>query len=322
MSVGLDVLLKECGIEIIQGPGCPVCVTTPREIEEMLLLAKNGKVVTSFGDMLNVPGESESLQSMRTEGYDVRTVYGIEDAVDLARKNKDKDVVFMAVGFETTAPSTAAVMLKNPPSNFSILCCHRTVPNALKAILEMGEVKLHGLIEPGHVSTIIGTKPYEFISKDYNVPQVVAGFEPIDLLMGVWMLVKQVEEGKAFVQNEYERVVHREGNVKALKALDDVFEPCDIKWRGFPVIKDTGFKLRNKFDKYDARKNFEDDLVVLKDKEFKEPKGCRCGELLRGLAYPKECPLFGKTCRPDSPVGPCMVSIEGACNIEYRYLKK
>ena len=240
---GLDVLLRDCGIEIIQGPGCPVCVTTPREIGEMLLLAKGGKTVTSFGDMLNVPGESESLQSMRTEGYDVRTVYGIEDAVDIARKNKDLDVVFMAVGFETTAPSTAAVMLKDPPSNFSILCCHRTVPNALKAILEMGEVKLNGLIEPGHVSTIIGTKPYEFISSDYNVPQVVAGFEPIDLLMGVYMLVKQIEQGKAFVQNEYKRAVQEDGNVKALEVLDSVFEPCDIKWRGFPVIKDSGLKL-------------------------------------------------------------------------------
>lgn len=319
---GLDVLLKDCGIEIIQGPGCPVCVTTPREIEEMLLLAKNGKIVASFGDMINVPGEKESLQSMRTEGYDVRTVYGIEDAVDIAKKNKDKDVVFMAVGFETTAPSTAAVMLKNPPNNFSILCCHRTVPNALKAIIEMGEVNLHGLIEPGHVSTIIGTDPYEFISRDYNVPQAVTGFEPIDLLMGVWMLVRQVENGEAFVQNEYQRAVHKNGNVKALKVIDSVFESCDIKWRGFPVIKDTGLKLRKKFERFDARKIFEDDLAELKDKEFKEPKGCRCGELLRGLAYPKECPLFAKRCKPESPVGPCMVSIEGSCNIEYRYLKK
>jgi len=319
---GLDVLLKSCGIEIIQGPGCPVCVTTPREIEEMLLLAKNGKVVTSFGDMLNVPGETESLQSMRTEGYDVRTVYGIEDAVDIARKNKNKDIVFMAVGFETTAPTTAAVILNDPPRNFSILCCHRTVPNALRAIIEMGEVRLNGLIEPGHVSTIIGTRPYEFLSRNYNVPQVVAGFEPIDLLMGVWMLVKQIKDGKAFVQNEYKRAVHSQGNVKALKILNDVFESCDIKWRGFPVIKESGLKLKNRYEKYDARKIFEDDISELKNKDFKEPKGCRCGELLRGLAYPKDCPLFGKRCKPSSPVGPCMVSIEGSCNIEYRYQKK
>ena len=319
---GLDVLLRECGIEIGQGPGCPVCVTTPREIEEMLLFARKGKTVTTFGDMVNVPGEKYSLQSMRTEGYDVRTVYGIEDAVSIAEKNKEKDVVFMAIGFETTAPTTASVLLKNLPGNFSILNCHRTIPPALKAILDMGEIKVDGLIEPGHVSTVIGTKPYEFISKDYHVPQVVTGFEPLDLLMGVWMLVEQIEHGMATVQNEYTRAVHEEGNVKAQKVIDEVFEPGDKKWRGFPVIPKSSLELRSGFDVYDARKNFEDELEELRDKEFKEPDGCRCGELLRGLLSPQECPLFGVKCTPDSPVGPCMVSIEGSCNIEYRYAKK
>ena len=316
---GLDVLLRDCGIEIGQGPGCPVCVTTPKEIEEMLLLARSGKTVTSFGDMINVPGEKQSLQSMKTEGYDVRIVYGIEDAVNLAKEYKDKDVVFMAVGFETTAPTTASVLLKDPPSNFSILCCHRTIPSALKAIIETGEIKIDCLIEPGHVSTIIGTKPYEFISKEYHVPQVVAGFEPIDLLMAVWMLVQQIEHGEACVQNEYARVVHEQGNIKALKALDEVFEPGDIKWRGFPVIKDSGLMLRSSFEEYDARKKYEDELKSLESKEFSEPEGCRCGELLRGLISPSECPLFGQACTPSTPVGPCMVSIEGSCNIEYRY---
>ena len=316
---GLDVLLKECGIEIGQGPGCPVCVTTQREIEEMLLLAQKGKTVATFGDMINVPGETQSLQSMRTEGYDVRTVYGIEDAVSIAEKNKDKDVVFMAVGFETTAPSTASVLLKNPPSNFSILCCHRTIPYALKALLDMGEIKIDGLIEPGHVSTIIGTRPYKFISENYNVPQVITGFEPIDILMAVWMLVKQIGNGKAYVQNEYTRAVKEEGNIKAQRAIDEVFEPGDIRWRGFPVIPQSGLMLKSKFEKYDARNKFADDLDELRDKEIKEPKGCRCGELLRGLLSPQECPLFGVKCTPDNPVGPCMVSIEGSCNIEYRY---
>ncbi|MCK4366239.1 MAG: hydrogenase formation protein HypD [Thermoplasmatales archaeon] len=319
---GLDALLKKCGVEIGQGPGCPVCVTTPREIEEMLILARAGKTVTSFGDMINVPGETESLRSMRTEGCDVRTVYGIEDAVEIAQNNPDKDVVFMAVGFETTAPTTASVLLKNPPDNFSILCCHRTVPEALEAIIKMGEIKIDGLIEPGHVSTIIGSKPYEFLSKDYKVPQVIAGFEPIDILMGAWMLVQQIEKGEAFVQNEYTRVVHAEGNVKAQQAIKDVFEQGDIKWRGFPVIPKSSLDLRSKFDKYDARKKFEDDLVELKGKEFTEPDGCRCGELLRGLVSPFECPLFGQACTPATPVGPCMVSIEGSCNIEYRYKEK
>jgi hydrogenase expression/formation protein HypD len=311
--------MKECGVEIGQGPGCPVCVTTPREIEEMLVLARKGKTVTSFGDMINVPGEEESLRSMRTEGFDVRTVYGIEDAVEIAEKNKDLDVVFMAVGFETTAPTTASVILNNPPDNFSILCCHRTIPEALRAIIEMGEIKIDGLIEPGHVSTIIGTKPYEFLSKEYNVPQVVAGFEPIDILMGAWMLVQQIEKGESFVQNEYTRVVHPKGNIKAQKAIKEVFEPGDVKWRGFPVIPKTSLELRNKFDKYDARKKFEDELTELENKEFHEPEGCLCGELLRGLVSPFECPLFGQACTPETPVGPCMVSIEGSCNIEYRY---
>lgn len=316
---GLDALLKQCGITIIQGPGCPVCVTTPKEIEEMLLIARSGKIVTSFGDMMNVPGEKESLRSIKADGYDVRTVYGIEDSVKIAEENKNKEVVFMAVGFETTSPTTASVILDNPPDNFSVLCCHRTIPNALKAIIEMGEIKLNGLIEPGHVSTIIGTKPYEFLSKNYHVPQVVAGFEPIDLLMGCWMLVKQIKNNEAFVQNEYKRVVHENGNVKAKKSLDMVFEDCDVKWRGFPAIPKSGQKLKSKYEKYDARKKYEDILAELKDKEFNEPKGCRCGELLRGLITPFECPLFGKICTPDNPVGPCMVSIEGSCNIEYRY---
>ena len=319
---GLDSLLKECGIEIGQGPGCPVCVTTPKEIEEMLLLAKSGKTVTSFGDMINVPGEKYSLRTMKEEGCDVRTVYGIEDAVEIAQKNPSKDVVFMAVGFETTAPTTASVLLKNPPDNFSILCCHRTIPEALKAIIDMGEIKIDGLIEPGHASTIIGAKPYEFLSKEYKVPQVIAGFEPIDILMGAWMLVQQIEKGKPFVQNEYTRVVHPKGNVKAQKAIKEVFKPCDIKWRGFPIIPNSGLKLRDKFEKYNARKKYKDIFEELKDKKFFEPAGCRCGELLRGVITPFECPLFGQACTPERPVGPCMVSIEGSCNIEYRYQER
>ena len=319
---GLDVLLKKCGIEIGQGPGCPVCVTTTKEIEEMLLLARKGKTVTTFGDMMRVPGEKHSLQSMKAEGCDIRTVYGIEDAVLIAEKNRSKDVVFMAVGFETTAPTTASVLLKNPPDNFSVLSCHRMIPPALKAILDMGEIKIDGLIQPGHVSTIIGTKPYEFISKNYHVPQVVAGFEPLDLLMGVWMLVEQIEHGTAIVQNEYIRAVHEDGNIKAKKVIDEVFEPGDKKWRGFPVIPQSGLELRKQFDSYDAHKKYEGELEELKDKEFKEPKGCRCGELLRGLSTPQDCSLFGTHCKPDNPIGPCMVSIEGSCTIEYRYAKK
>ena len=319
---GLDSLLKKCDIVIGQGPGCPVCVTTPKEIEEMLFLAQKGKIVTSFGDMINVPGEKYSLRSMKEEGCDIRTVYGIEDAVNIAEEYPDKEVVFMAVGFETTAPSTASVILNNPPSNFSILCCHRMIPPALKAIIEMGEIKIDGLIEPGHVSTIIGTEPYEFLSKKYKVPQVVAGFEPIDILMGVWMLVKQIKSGKAYVENEYSRVVNPKGNIKAKKILNEVFESCDIDWRGFPIIKKSGLILKNKFEGYDARKKYEKYLIEIKQKEFHEAEGCMCGELLRGLVEPCDCPLFGQACTPETPIGPCMVSVEGSCNIEYRYSNK
>jgi hydrogenase expression/formation protein HypD len=319
---GLDVLLQKCGIEIGQGPGCPVCVTTPKEIEEILVLAKEGKTIATFGDMTRVPGEHYSLQQMKTDGYDVRTVYGIEDALFLAEKHKDKEIVFMAVGFETTAPTTASVLLRAPPSNFSVLCCHRLIPPALQAILDMGEIKIDGFIEPGHVSTIIGVKPYEFISNNYHIPQVITGFEPIDLLMGAWMLVRQIQQGNAEVENEYTRAVKPEGNRKAQQVMKQVFEPVDIKWRGFPMIPQSGLRLRNKYASYDARKKYEEELSELTEKEFVEPVGCLCGDVLRGLISSKECPLFGRQCTPDNPVGPCMVSSEGNCNIQYRYSKK
>ena len=319
---GLDVLLQNCGVEIGQGPGCPVCITTPKEIEEILVLAKEGKTITTFGDMIRVPGVTSSLQQMKTEGCDIRTVYSIEDALFFAEKHKNKEVVFMAVGFETTAPTTAAVLLRNPPLNFSVLCCHRLIPPALQAILQMGEIKINGFIEPGHVSTIIGVKPYEFISKDYHIPQVIAGFEPIDLLMGAWMLVRQIQQGKAEVENEYIRAVKPQGNKKAQQIIRQVFEPVDVKWRGFPTIPHSGLRLRKKYASYDARKRYEDDLKDLAEEEFAEPVGCLCGDVLRGLISSKECPLFGCQCTPDNPVGPCMVSSEGNCNIQYRYSKK
>lgn len=319
---GLDVLLQKCGIEIGQGPGCPVCVTTPKEIEEILVLAKEGKTIATFGDMTRVPGVTSSLQQMKAEGCDIRTVYSIEDSLFLAEKQKEKEVVFMAVGFETTAPTTASVLLRDPPLNFSVLCCHRLIPPALQAILDMGEIKIDGFIEPGHVSTIIGVRPYEFISKNYHVPQVIAGFEPIDLLMGAWMLVRQIQQAKAEVENEYTRVVKPEGNRKAQQIMKQVFEPVDVKWRGFPVILQSGLMLRKKYAQYDARKKYEEELLELTEKEFTEPVGCLCGDVLRGLISSKECPLFGHQCTPDNPVGPCMVSSEGNCNIQYRYSKK
>ncbi|MCK4454946.1 MAG: hydrogenase formation protein HypD [Thermoplasmata archaeon] len=317
---GLQPLLEDVGVDIRQGPGCPVCVTTAKEIEESIALAKAGKTITVFGDMIKVPGVEESLSDAKTEGHDVRIVYGVNDAVELAAKISN-EVVFIGVGFETTTPSIAVAVSRRPPKNFSLLSCHRVIPPALKAIVEMGEVRLDGLIEPGHVSTIIGSRPYEFLSEEHGIPQVIAGFEPLDLLMGVYMLAKQKEEGNARVDIEYRRVVKPEGNPAAIKVMNEVFEPADIKWRGFPTIPGSGLVLSDEYQEYDARQRFEDDLAELKGKEFKEPKGCRCGEVLRGIIRSQECPLFAKTCTPANPIGPCMVSAEGSCNILYKYSK-
>lgn len=321
LRFGLDEMLSNCGVEVRQGPGCPVCVTTPREIEEGITLARKGKIITTFGDMVRVPGIKGSLGDARGEGCAIKIVYSIEDAVALARETK-KEVIFMAVGFETTAPSTAITLLTNPPDNFSILCCHRYIPPALDAILQMGEIKLDGFIEPGHVSTIIGVKPYVEISKKYSIPQVVAGFEPLDLLMAVYMLARQVKDGMAKVENEYMRSVKYEGNIRALQVLDEVFTPIDLEWRGFPMIPSSGMNLKTDFQKYDARSLFEDELRDLEHVQFEEPEGCLCSEILRGVAEPNECSLFGKVCTPRKPIGPCMVSVEGSCNILFKYSKR
>jgi hydrogenase expression/formation protein HypD len=318
---GLDSEFKRVGVDIRQGPGCPVCVTPPGEIEEILALARAGITVAVFGDVMKVPGEKGCLNDAKAEGADVRIVFGIDDAVALA-KNSLKDVVFMGIGFETTAPTTASALLSEPPQNFSVLSCHRTVPPALEAIANMGEIRLDGMIQPGHVSTIIGTRPCEFLSKKFHMPQVVAGFEPLDLMMGVFMIARQVKEGRAEVENEYTRVVHPEGNPAALKVMNEAFEATDVLWRGFPIIKKSGLGVRRKLAKHDARKRYEDLLAPVHDRNFSEAKGCRCGEMLRGILTSEECPLFARTCTPSTPIGPCMVSKEGSCYISYRYRGK
>lgn len=314
---GLNKIFEDCNVDVVEGPGCPVCVTTPREIEEAVALSLNGKIVATYGDMTRVPGMRDSLDTAKAKGGDIRAVYSIEDALEIARKNIDKDVVFMAVGFETTAPSTAVALLSNPPDNFFVLSCHRLIPPAIKAILDMGEVKLDGFIEPGHVSTVIGVEPYVEISRNYRIPQVIAGFEPLDVLAGVLMLVEQIERGDCKVENEYARAVKFEGNAKAKSILREVFDVVDVKWRGFPVIKGSGLELRREFDDHNAVKVFKD--IISDIEEGKEPKECRCSEILRGVAKPKDCKLFGKICTPSHPIGPCMVSREGSCHIEFRY---
>ncbi len=318
---GLDGEFRRVGIDIRQGPGCPVCVTPPVEIEETIALAKAGKTIAAFGDVMKVPGQNGSLNDAKADGADIKVVFGIDDAIALARRTK-KQVVFMGIGFETTAPTTASALLAEPPENFSVLSCHRTVPPALEAIASMGEIKLDGMIQPGHVSTIIGTRPYEFLSKKYHIPQVVAGFEPLDLLMGVYMLTHQVKQGRAEVENEYTRVVRTDGNPAAIEAMKEAFEPTDVQWRGFPTIPKSGLGIRRALQKHDARKIHEDILREVRSKKFSEAKGCRCGDMLRGIATSEDCPLFAKMCTPMAPVGPCMVSREGSCYISYRYLKR
>lgn len=314
---GLDELLEPYGIELIAGPGCPICVTTAREYMEAMTLARKGKLIATYGDAAKVRVKGVSLLAARSEGYKVQIVYSVDDAVELAERNPSIDVVFLAVGFETTAPSTASTLLSDPPRNFYILSCHRYIPPAIEAILSMGESKIDGFIDPGHVSTVIGLKPYEELVAKYPVPHVVAGFEPLDVLVAVYMLAKQVKNGEAKVENEYIRAVRREGNVKALKAINEVFEPFDLEWRGFPKIRGSGMRLKKRFEDRDARMVFEDELREVEDTP--EPKGCRCPEVLRGLVKPEDCPLFARVCTPVNPVGPCMVSVEGTCYIEYRY---
>jgi hydrogenase expression/formation protein HypD len=317
---GLEPLLNDAGVNIRQGPGCPVCVTTGEEIEMAIELARKGKLITSFGDMVKVPGKKETLSDVRAEGGDVRIVYSPDDAIKLANENPDKDVVFLGIGFETTAPTTSALLLEDrAPENLSILSYHRTVPPALRFIAEAGEIRLNGLIQPGHVSMVIGEEPYRFLSEEFSMPQVIAGFEPLDLLMGCLEIARQKVEGRADLKNLYSRVVKHEGNPAALKAMDETFISSDVKWRGFPAIPGSGLSIHERYEDHDASRIFEDELSEVRELEIPEPAGCRCGEVLRGLIDPTDCPLFGKGCEPNMPIGPCMVSREGSCNILYRW---
>ncbi|MCG7841546.1 MAG: hydrogenase formation protein HypD [Methanomassiliicoccales archaeon] len=316
VKFGLEKMLSDVGITIGQGPGCPVCVTTTKEVVEAITLARSGVTLTVFGDMMAVPTPIGSLADMRAEGADVRVVYSVEDAL-LMSKDVER-MVFMAIGFETTSPSTAYALLHSPPENFSVLSCHRLLPPALRALFAMGEVRIDGLIQPGHVATIIGLEPFAPFSGPQGVPQVVTGFEPLDLLMGVYMLAKQVKEGRSVVENEYPRVVRPEGNPKARDMLARAFKEEDRAWRGFPVLPLSSLEVRDELSEHNARLVYEN---VLKDApQVKEDMGgCRCGEMLRGIIRSEQCPAFARGCSPKRPMGPCMVSREGSCNISYRY---
>jgi hydrogenase expression/formation protein HypD len=313
---GIEDMLKGAGVTIGQGPGCPVCVTTTKEVVESITLADHGVTIAVFGDMMAVPTPIGSLAEAKARGADVRVVYSIEDAVRLS--SDVPELTFMAIGFETTSPTTASVLLNPLPGNFTVLSCHRILPPALDAIFNLGEVKIDGLIQPGHVATILGTHPFERFSRDRGIPQVIAGFEPLDLLVAVYMMIRQLAEGRHEVENEYSRVVKPEGNPIALRMLEEVFEPVDRNWRGFPVIPLSAYELRKQYAAHNARVRFHD--VLKEAPQVKEEMGgCRCGEVLRGLIPSQECPVFGKGCSPKRPMGPCMVSREGSCNIAFRY---
>lgn len=313
-SSGLRGLLPE-NIEVIQGPGCPVCVTPASEIDLAVELASRGNIVTTFGDMLKVPGSERSLADSRADGSQVKVVYSISDAINLARKSPDKEVIHCAIGFETTAPSTAVVILDSPPQNFSIISSHRLIPPAMEALLASGECKIDGFLAPGHVSTVIGAEPYNELARKYNRPIVIAGFEPVDVLYAILMILKQIRDARAEVEIEYTRAVRPEGNPVAIEKMWEAFELSDSSWRGLGNIPNSGLKLKSRFEGYDAIKRF-----------GMEPKasvdirpGCSCGEILKGLKYPWQCGLFKIQCTPDSPIGPCMVSTEGSCAIWYKY---
>jgi len=313
---GIRDLLPE-SVSLISGPGCPVCVTPNQTIDRAIALSRESNViVTTFGDMMKVPGSSSSLDLEHARGRDIRVVTSTLESLTLAKQNPDKKVVFLGVGFETTAP-TIAVSLQEAKKtnipNFFVLCAHKTMPYAMRT-LSTGDLKINGYICPGHVSAIIGSRPYDFLADEFGISCVITGFEPLDVLQGILLLVSQIQDEKARVEIQYTRVVKPEGNLTAQQVIDTVFEPYDSEWRGIGVIPKSGLKIRAAYQNWDAELQ-----IPVKVEPTKEPKGCLCGMVLQGLVKPPECSHFGKTCTPDNPVGPCMVSSEGTCAAYFKY---
>ena len=313
---GIPALLPS-HIRLVSGPGCPVCVTDIRYIDTAIAYATSkDTIIATFGDLMRVPGSASSLNEEKARGADVRVVYSSMGAVKLAQENPGKNVIFLGIGFETTAPGTAAAIIeakKAGLSTFSVFSAHKIMPPAMKVLIDEG-VKLNGYIAPGHVSTITGAKIYTFIPEKYNIPVVISGFEPLDLLQSIWMLVKQNEQNRPAVEIQYKRAVVLEGNVKAQRLLEEVFEKTDALWRGIGTIPESGLAVRNEFADFDAVRKHPVNVPLPK-----EVKGCICGEILKGLKEPGDCKLFGRSCTPENPVGACMVSSEGSCQAHYRY---
>jgi hydrogenase expression/formation protein HypD len=314
---GLDRLLPEL-LELVHGPGCPVCVTSLELIDRAHALARRADVLfCSFGDMLRVPGSTGDLQEIRARGGDVRVVYSPLDCLKLARAHPEKQVVFFAIGFETTAPANAMSVWQARAqgiANYSILVSHVTVPPAMRAVLCAPGNRVRAFLGPGHVCAVMGWREYEPLAAEFGVPIVVTGFEPLDLLEGVLMAARQLEEGRAVVENQYARATARDGNLEAQRMIARVFEPCDRAWRGIGVIPMSGYKLREEFAEFDAERRFPLDAI-----HAREPENCISGLILQGARKPLDCPAFGRECTPETPLGATMVSAEGACAAYYNY---
>ncbi len=313
---GIKGILPE-QIRLISGPGCPVCVTPNNDIDLAIAVSRQKDVIiATFGDMMRVPGSTSSLQKEKAEGRDIRIVYSSLDALKIANENPGKRVVFLAIGFETTSPTIAVAILRAKEEalrNLFFLNSQKRVPPALLALFQTKQVKIDGLILPGHVSTILGTNPYQFIAKEFGRPAVITGFEPLDILQGIWMLVKQIEEDRAAIEIQYRRVVHKEGNPTALSKIYEVFEEDEGLWRGLGRIPDSGYRFKESYKEMDVR------MFDVEVEPLREHPECLCGEVLQGIKTPLECGLFKRVCHPENPIGPCMVSIEGTCHTYFKY---
>ena len=314
---GLRQLLPPT-VSLLSGPGCPVCVTASSDLDRVIAIAHLPEVIlATFGDMMRVPGSKGSLQRAKAQGADVRMVYSSLDALSIARANSDRALVFLGIGFETTAPTVAATILQAQAEglgNFSVLSLHKLTPPATQAILDAGEVKLSGIIGPGHVTTIIGADSWDFLPRDHGLPCAIAGFESLDILQAIYALVDMIERGVPGVSNAYGRAVNAKGNRVALRVMHRVFQTGVAEWRGLGSVPASGLLLRDEYAAFDAARRF-----PVRVAPSQEPKGCRCGEVLRGIITPPECPLFARVCTPARPIGPCMVSGEGACAAYMQY---
>ncbi len=315
---GLEGMLPDA-IELVHGPGCPVCVLPMGRVDDCVAIAERPEVIfATFGDAMRVPGSQKSLLQAKAEGADVRMVYSPMDALALARNNPEREVVFFGLGFETTMPSTALTVLQAEADgieNFSVFCNHITIVPTIKAILDSPDLHLDGFLGPGHVSMVIGTAPYEFIASFYKRPMVVAGFEPLDVLQSIWMVLKQIRDGRAEIENQYARIVPEAGNDAALAAVSRVYELREFfEWRGLGSIDHSGVKVRDAYARFDAERKF-----AIPNVRIADPKSCQCGEVLKGVIKPWQCKVFGTACTPEMPLGALMVSSEGACAAYYQY---